>query len=361
LTTLSATIHKRLSPSFDLDVSLSIPPGITMLFGASGSGKTTILRCIAGLLRPDSGRISLGSEVFFDGSPRTSVDVSARRVGYVFQNLALFPHMTAQRNIEYGLTRISPDSAQSRISAIAASFRISHVLDRKPDLISGGERQRVALARSLVTDPRLLLLDEPLAALDYATQTRIIDDLRGWNASRKIPILYVTHAQREVFALGERVIALAGGRIVADGTPEQVLESTPHESIAQVAGFENLLDLEVVSSNRTGGTMLCHSKAGTSLEIPFSDRAAGSTVRVAIRAGDIMLATTEPVGLSARNVFAGAVRALRREGATMIAEVEAGDRFVAHMTPVASESLGISVGQRVWLVIKTYSCRLVTT
>src|SRR5262245_10969447 len=205
---LSLSVRVRLSPMFALDVTMEAPPGITIVFGASGSGKSTLLRSVAGLVVPDAGSISIGGRVVFDASSSRSVPVPQRRVGYVFQHLALFPHLSIADNLAYGLHDRPPSVRHEQIRAIAESFRIQHVLARRPEAISGGERQRAALARSLVTKPDVLLLDEPLSALDHATQSRIIDDLRAWNLANAIPILYVTHAHREVFALGDRVVVL---------------------------------------------------------------------------------------------------------------------------------------------------------
>jgi len=211
---LLVDLQKRLSANFALDVRLSIPPGVTMLFGASGSGKTTLLRCVAGLIRPDSGQIKIGDRILFDSGARVDVPVRQRKVGFLFQNLALFTHLSVAKNIEYGLDGLDRTHAQQRTEDILKLFRISGVRKHKPNEISGGERQRVALARTLVTNPHVLMLDEPLSALDYPTQSQIIEDLRAWNAARDIPILYVTHSQREVFALGERVISLENGKIL---------------------------------------------------------------------------------------------------------------------------------------------------
>ncbi len=375
--TLTAWIRKRQPRSaFTLDVKLSAAPGITMIFGSSGSGKTTLLRCLAGLLRPDVGEILIGDEPVFrsagagrgtgSGSGKP-VDTPARHrhVGYVFQHLALFPHMTAAQNIEYGLAHVDAPTRREQTRAIAESFRIAHLLDRRPDAISGGERQRVALARSLVTNPRLLLLDEPLSALDLTTQTRIIADLRAWNAARRIPILYVTHAHREVFALGERVVVLQEGTIVADGTPQQVLDAPAHETIAQLAGFENLLDAHILERRPDIGTMHCRlDGTSTELEVPLTNVPTGADadagVRIAIRAGDILLASEEPRGLSARNVLPATITSLRREGAMVIVMADAGGAsFEVHVTPGAQASLGLAEHQAIWIVIKTHSCRLV--
>jgi molybdate transport system ATP-binding protein len=357
---LSASIRKRRPEGFELDVDFSVAAGITMLFGVSGSGKTTLLRCLAGLLNPDAGRIQIAGVTLFDSVAAVDVPARLRHVGYVFQQLALFPHLTVEQNLHYGLAHVDRTVRRERTDTMAESFRIGHLLGRKPHQISGGERQRAALARSLVTEPRLLLLDEPLAALDHVTQSHIIDDLRAWNRASAIPILYVTHAHREVFALGERVIVLQGGRILAQGTPQEVLDTPVQESMAQLAGFENLFAARVVTVRADHGTMYCRILGGsTELEVPLSTAGPGSSVRIAIRAGDILVASEEPRSLSARNVLPGIIRSLRREGATVIAHVEAGPLFEVHLTPGACESLGLAIGSRVWLVIKTYSCRLV--
>jgi len=356
---LSAAIRTRLSDTFDMDVTLSVPAGVTILFGASGSGKSTVLRAVAGLLRPDAGSITIGTRVVFDRLSGLDVPARERRIGYVFQHLALFPHLSVEDNLAFGLHDQPAAIRQRKVREIAASFSIDHLLGRRPAAISGGERQRTALARSLVTDPSVLLLDEPLSALDHATQSRIIDDLRRWNAAHEIPILYVTHSHREVFALGDRVIVLDHGRVAAAGTPHDVLEMPEQASLAQLAGFENVIQAVVVARKAEAGTMLCRL-TGTSveLEVPLARGAAGSTIRIAIRAGDILLATEPPRGLSARNILRGRLVSLTRDGAAMVAGVDAGARFVVHLTPSAADGLGLTLGQDVWLVIKTYSCRI---
>jgi molybdate transport system ATP-binding protein len=226
---LSVQLRLRLSSSFTLGVEFTVTPGVTIVFGESGSGKTALLRSIAGFTRPEHGRVTIGERVLYDSGSGTNVDPSLRRVGFVFQDLALFPHLSAARNIEYGLAAVDRDERRRRTAAIAASFDIADVLGRRPKQISGGERQRVGLARTLVTNPDVLLLDEPLSALDRKTQSRIMADLQRWNVEHQIPILYVTHSTREAFALGERVLVLDEGAIVADGTPDQVIGQWAHE------------------------------------------------------------------------------------------------------------------------------------
>jgi molybdate transport system ATP-binding protein len=298
--------------------------------------------------------------VLFDSSSGVDVPVPERHLGYMFQNLALFPHMTVEQNVQYGLVKLPAAERHARMMAMLESFRIPHLVGRKPSEISGGERQRVALARSLVTNPTMLLLDEPLSALDAASKSKILDDLRNWNAAHGIPILYVTHSPQEAFAVGEHVVVLQSGRILDQGTPQDVLSMPRHETIAQIVGFENVFDATVQSIDEAHGTMICQlHDSPAQLEVPIGWAEPGAPVRIAIRAGDIMLATEQPHGLSARNTFQGKIRSMRREGVTIIIMVEAGAVFEVHLTPVSTDDLKLKAGAQVWLVIKTYSCNLV--
>lgn len=220
---LHAEIRLHLSPAFGLDCIFDAAKGFTVLFGHSGAGKTSVLDCIAGIRTPDEGKICLNQTSVFDSRARLNCSSQSRKIAYVFQDLALFPHMTVWQNVRFGLTDGAASEAELRCRAMLSRFGVTHLSSRKPGGLSGGERQRVALARSLVTDPRALLLDEPLAALDRPTRMRILDDLRAWNEEHKVPILYVTHSVREALALGERVLMLDQGRIVADGRPFDLL------------------------------------------------------------------------------------------------------------------------------------------
>ena len=363
--TLTARIHKSFhSPErdFSLDVEFSVAPGFTILFGASGSGKTTLLDCVAGLTTPEAGRIAVGERLLFDAGARTNISVAKRGVGYVLQDLALFPHLTVERNTEYGLSHLPGSARKQRVAAMLEEFRIDHLRQQRPAKISGGERQRVALARALVTDPCVLLLDEPLAALDAATKAKILDDLRRWNQAHGIPILYVTHSREEVIALGERVLVMEQGRIIAQGTPYEVLRAPEQETVAQLAGFENIFDAAVESVHKDRGTITCRlpGPAGkfVLLETPLIRAELGSMLRVGIRAGDILLANTKPVGLSARNVIAGQVVSLDRRDMMISARVDCGVEMEVYLTLAARDALELAEGREVWLVIKTHSCHL---
>jgi molybdate transport system ATP-binding protein len=364
--TLSAGVRKTFPSAereFCLDVDFNAAAGFTILFGASGSGKTTLLDCVAGLTTPDAGRIAVGERVLFDANARVDVPVAKRSVGYVLQDLALFPHLTVEQNTEYGLAHLPRVDREQRAAAMLQEFRIDHLRRERPAEISGGERQRVALARALVTDPCVLLLDEPLAALDAATKAKILDDLRCWNEAHRIPILYVTHSREEVIALGERVLVMEQGGIIAEGRPHDVLSAPVLETVAQLAGFENIFDATVWLVHEDRGTITCRLPTDQTgqfvlLETPLIRAEMGSRVRVGIRAGDILLAVVKPEGLSARNVIAGQIVSMERRDMIISARVDCGIEMEVHLTLAARDALHLAAGRDVWLVIKTHSCHL---
>jgi molybdate transport system ATP-binding protein len=365
MSSLSLAVQVRKSFAGDivpglLDLDVEVTPGITILFGPSGAGKSTLLDCIAGLTRPDAGRISIDGKTFFDSRKKVNLPPQQRRVAYVFQTLALFPHMTVEANVAYGLGNAAQEKRDAQVAEILQMFRVEILRQREPREISGGERQRVALARSLVTLPRVLLLDEPLTGLDAELKASIIEDLRAWNAAHKIPILYVTHSREEVDALGERVIALEHGRVVSEGTPREVLDAPRRRRLAQAAGFENILAATVVDLREPDGVMRVRlANADCEIEVPLGHAAPGDQVRVAIRAGDILLASEAPRGLSARNVLPGKIVSLERRGALVVARVDCGAVFSVHVTPGAVRSLELAAEKKVWLVLKTHSCHFV--
>jgi len=212
--TLQKTFAHRKGRKFELDVQFAAPAGVTVIFGPSGSGKTTILQCVAGLVQPDSASIAIAGDSLFDSAAGINVPVQLRRVGYLFQDLALFPHMTAEANIAFGV-RTNGDVKHAPVHDIMQRFRIAHLAGHRPEEISGGERQRVALARALVTQPRILLLDEPFSALDDTLKQGIITDLKQWLQQAQIPVLFVTHDREEARLLGDGRITLNEGKIVA--------------------------------------------------------------------------------------------------------------------------------------------------
>ncbi|MBA2339344.1 MAG: ATP-binding cassette domain-containing protein [Pyrinomonadaceae bacterium] len=217
---LSVRIKKRLGDgkrtAFMLDVSFTAGDGTTILFGASGSGKTTTLRLIAGILTPDDGKIALGEQVFFDASANVNTSVQKRRVGFVFQDYALFPHLTAEQNVAYGVKTGGKKERRERARELLALFGIEHTRRRLPREISGGEQQRTALARALASDPQIVLLDEPLSAVDMRTRARLIDEVDAAQRKSNIPFIYVTHNQAEAERIGRRIVVLSEGQIIEE-------------------------------------------------------------------------------------------------------------------------------------------------
>jgi len=352
--------RSRGAETFLLDVVLEVPPGITILFGPSGAGKSTLLDCIAGLLQPALGRICVGEIVLFDSGQEVNLPPQQRGVAYVFQTLALFPHLNVEENVSYGLSDLPEAARKARTAEILQMFRVDKLARQKPGEISGGERQRVALARSLVTLPRVLLLDEPLTGLDAELKASIVDDLRAWNSAHKIPILYVTHSRDEVDALGERVIALDHGRVLSEGTPREVLDAPRRKRLAQSAGFENVLNGTVLDLRETDGVMRVRlADSRCEIEVPLGHAMPGDRVHIAVRAGDILLATERPKGLSARNVVEGTIESVERRGTLVVARVDCGVVFTVHVTPGAERTLELAAGKKVWLVLKTHSCHFV--
>ena len=352
---------------FSLDVSFMAQPGINILFGASGAGKTTLLDCIAGLVTPEQGLIRTRDRILFDSERGISVPVGQRHVGYVFQDLALFPHMSVEANVAYGLSRMHTAERSLRVRKALESLEIGHLRKRRPGQLSGGERQRVALARALVTEPCILLLDEPLAALDLPVRMKIADDLRRSVQNLPIPVLYVTHNRDEVFMLGERLLVLERGKLIAQGTPHEVLAAPRGETVAQLAGFENIFDAQVTSIHEDRGTMTCRvgsarfQSAQVELETPLVRADKGSNLRVGISAGDILLATSAPVGLSARNILPGRLLSLTQRDAIVIARVDCGVELSVHLTLGARDSLSLAAGKQVWVIVKTHSCHLLSS
>ena len=361
---LRVRIRKKLGASFGLDVDFALQPGISILFGASGAGKTTLLDCIAGLVAPEAGLISISSRTLFDSAKGIDVPVVRRNIGYVFQDLALFPHLSVASNVAYGISRLPAVERRQRVARCLDAMGISSLSHRRPSQLSGGERQRVALARALVTEPSLLLLDEPLAGLDLPVRMKIAEDLRRSIQSLPIPVIYVTHSRDEVFMLGDDLLVLENGTVTAQGTPHKVLSAPRGETVAQLAGFENIFDAVVTSVHEERGTMTCRvgslrfEAAQVEMETPLVRAEVGSNLRVGISAGDVLLATSPPLGLSARNILPGRLVSLSQRDVIVVAQVDCGVQLSVHLTLSARDSLALAPGVPVWVIVKTHSCHL---
>jgi molybdate transport system ATP-binding protein len=362
---LSVKIKKKLgdfrSDGFLLDVEFNAPPGVTILFGASGSGKTTTLKSIAGIIRPDSGSIHINGHTLYDSARAIDLPIRKRGVGYVFQDLALFPHLSARENVEFGMKSLPVPERHKRAMTVMEALHIAHTADRRPRDISGGEAQRVALARALSCGPRMLLLDEPLSAIDQMTKLAIISDLKAINRELRLPIIYVTHGREEAVALGERVLVYERGRVAASGEPLEVFNSPSSTVVARLTGVENIFEGSIISKNEAWGTMTVEiaDKSGQArIDIPFGAETEGSRVLIAVPSGDILLAGEELRSISARNILRGRILTIEDKENRTLVRVHSGVTWNASVTRQAAKELALSEGREVWLAIKTYSCYL---
>jgi len=345
---------------FSLRVAVRLGNGVTAIMGPSGSGKTSLLEAVAGLRPKTRGRIALDGTVLLDSATGVRLRPERRRVGYVPQGAGLFPHITAMGNVRFGAR-----GAESRVRAAIESLELTPLLGRYPATLSGGEKQRVALARSLASDPRLLLLDEPLAALDVGLRERVVPYLLRIHEEWKVPVLYVTHNVGEALDLAEAVLLLREGTVEAYGPALEML-SRPAMARAAEAGIENLRHGRIIAHDEAGGTTRVLLDDGQILAIPLSSsRRPGDAVNLAIRAEDVLLAVERLHGLSARNIVEARIVAIDRVGRDALLRCRPGSEsgperrpWLVRITPSAVGSLGLTSGQEVWLAIKSHSVRL---
>lgn len=338
---------------FTLDAAFDAPPGVTALFGRSGSGKTTVVNAIAGLLRPQAGRIVADGQLLSDSSTGQFLPPHRRGMGYVFQEARLFPHLTVRQNLLYG--RWFSRRAGAELSRIVEMLGIGHLLSRRPAALSGGERQRVALGRAILSNPRLLLMDEPLAALDEARKSEILPYLERLRDEIGLPILYVSHSPAEISRLATTVVLLDGGRVVASGPASDVL-SDPH--VAPLFGAREvgaIISAQVEAQAEDGLTRL-QTPAG---DIWLSRVSAplGTKLRLRIFAQDVMIALEKPVGISALNVLAVTIRDLTEMDGAVLLRLDGGggEVLLAQITKRSRQTLDLSEGQQVYAVLKAVS------
>lgn len=344
-------ITKSFPSGFTVEARLRMPvdpPSVLILFGPSGSGKTTVLRCLAGLEWPDRGGIRLDSEVWFDDQQGVRVLPQQRRIGFMSQDYALFPVYTVAGNIAFGLTMLSGVDRQRRVQDTLALLGIERLADRKPAELSGGQQQRVALARSIARHPRLLLLDEPLSALDHPTRLKLMTELRTLLTRLAIPCILVTHDWEEALALGDHMAVMDQGRILQFGRPQDVFSRPATEEVARVVGVETVVDARVVRFEKGLAELRV---GGTRLTALVSEPLEGG-VFACIRAEDVVL---EPLGrgvTSARNHLQGIVRDLAIQGAVARVVIDCGFHLTAVVTRSACEDLRLAVGAPVVAAIK---------
>lgn len=340
--------------NYELDVGFFIErPGITALFGPSGAGKTTIVDAVAGLFRPQEGRIAIDDRVVLDTEAGIDVPVRFRRIGYVFQEPRLFPHMSVEDNLRFGWRRAMTRGDTAQFAAIVDLLGLGTLLARRPSRLSGGEKGRVALGRALLSSPGLLLLDEPLAALDAARKAEILPYLERLRDETKLPMIYVTHSLDEVSRLADQVVVVREGRVAAQGSTFDLMSDLEFSTLAGQPAYGAVLAASVIEQREDGLTAL--SFDGGILLMPRIERPIDARLRVRLRAEDIMLAREAPGAISANNVLPVKVVSLRT-GASPHADIQllcGTAKFVARITCASAERLGIAPGQSLYAIVKS--------
>lgn len=342
-------------PGFTLDLAFEAPPGVTALFGRSGSGKTSLVNAVAGLLTPDRGRVEVAGHLLLDTERGVNLPPHRRRFGYVFQDARLFPHLTVRQNLAFGQWFARNETDGPDLARIAELLDIGPLLARRPGALSGGERQRVALGRAILSRPRLLLMDEPLSALDEALKAEILPYLERLRDETRLPILYVSHALSEVARLATTLVLVEAGRLVAAGPAADLLADPASARVLGLREMGALLTVRVAAHEDDGLTRL---DSGTGpLWLPRVAAAPGAMLRVRILAQDVMLALARPEGISALNVLPATVRDLRLgEGPGVLVRLEAGGEvLLARITRRSAEALALAPGKPVHAVLKAVS------
>jgi molybdate transport system ATP-binding protein len=350
--TLTVSLRHRLA-GMALDVAFTAPPGVTALFGRSGAGKTTVVNAVAGLLTPDSGHVEADGMVLLD--TRRGINLPPhRRVGYVFQDARLFPHLNVRQNLLYGRW-FSPRGDGPGLDQIADLLGISGLLSRPTAALSGGERQRVALGRAILSTPRLLLMDEPLAALDEARKAEILPYLERLRDDLRLPILFVSHSMAEVARLATTIVLLDAGRVVAAGPTGAILSDPAHAPALGLREVGAVLTARLSGVVEDGLSRL-DGPAGP-LWLPRVNAAPGTALRLRILAQDVMLATEAPRAISALNVLTCRVVDIRMgEGPGALIRLEAGgELLLSRITRRSATALGLTPGMQVFAVLKAVS------
>jgi len=343
--------------SLIIDVHVRAADGVTVLFGHSGAGKTSILRTVAGILTPDEGRITLGERVFYDSASGALMPIRDRRVGYVFQNHVLFPHWTAEQNVLYGAKPHSRHDARKRVRELFALLGIQKTAARYPRELSGGEQQRVALARALATEPRIMLLDEPLSAVDVATRSHLLEEISDVQRRSGIPFLYVTHNHSEAVRLGKMMYVIHEGKIMQEGSPLEIFNAPRSAPVARVVGTENVFIGRILTHCPEDGTTRIDINS-CRLEVPYNGLPAGNKVTVGIRSEDIILSREYLTQTSARNVLKGVIKHIISDVDKTELVVFCGVDFKVSITPATVRILQLEVGSQVYLLIKARALHL---
>jgi molybdate transport system ATP-binding protein len=359
---LSVAVTKHRG-SFMLDARFELPtPGVAALFGRSGCGKSTLVNVIAGLVDADTGRVALDERVLLDTDRGIVMATERRRIGYVFQDARLFPHLSVGANLEYGRRRAgrghAPEHPYVTLDTVAALLDLGSLMDRRTHGLSGGERQRVAIGRALLSQPGLLLLDEPLAALDAERRGEVLPYLEILRDQLAIPMVYVSHDFDEVLRLATHVVLMKAGKTIAQGGVGEMSLNPDLRSIVGADAVGAIVDGTVLGKDSASGLMRVRVGNGE-LKVQAAQIAAGAKLRVQLLARDLIIATQAPRHLSVRNILSGVVTAVTGDDADsdLIAMDIGGTAIMARVTKAATRELGLKPGLAAWALVKSVSLR----
>lgn len=344
---------KRSVPGFELAAKFSAPGGVTTLFGASGAGKTMIVHMIAGLERPDRGYIRVGGRTLFDSESGVNLRPEKRRLGYVFQEPRLFPHMSVASNLSYGMRLVAKSERTLQFDPVVDLLGLGPLLKRLPHLLSGGEKQRVAIGRALLASPRVLLMDEPLASLDDARRGEILPFIENISRAFAVPVVYVTHALDEVTRLADTVALVSAGRIEAVGPVGKIMARL---DLSQLTGRRDAgAVIEVtVESHDDGDGLTALTFAGGRLTVPRLQLVPGTALRLRVQARDVALALEAPKAISTLNILRGVVTEMGDgQGPQTNVLVDVGAPLFARVTRRSVRELGLEPGKTVYALIKS--------
>src|SRR5215216_2421040 len=361
---LTAEFEKHFPGGTIIQLELRRPAdafSLTVLFGPSGSGKSTTLRCLAGLDRPERGTIRFGDEIWSDAGRGIFLPPQRRRIGYLFQDYALFPHLRVAQNIAYGLGKIAAAERRERIEEMTALLELTGLEDRYPKQLSGGQQQRVALARALVCRPRLLLLDEPLSALDAPTREHLRRQLRHWLVQLRIATILVTHDRIEALALGDHVVVFEAGRVCQSGSVQQVFSAPVDLAVARIVGVDTIERGKVVQVADGLATIQVGPKQLIALAPPSRNGGLNGEVYVCIHAGDVMLEKrgADLPQSSARNHLPGHIRSLDREGPMVRVNLDCGFPLKALITNQAYQNMALRERDEIVALVKAPAIHLI--
>jgi molybdate transport system ATP-binding protein len=347
---------ERRAGAFAMHVAFETDARVTALFGRSGAGKTSLVNMIAGLTRPDRGRIEIDGQVLFDSRARVNISVQARRIGYVFQEARLFPHLTVRRNLLYGHDRVPAAQRYVPFDRIVGLLGLDHLLARRPGDLSGGEKQRVAIGRALLASPRILLLDEPLASLDAQRRNEVLQYIELMRDELRVPMIYVSHAVDEVVRLADWVVLMASGAVAAVGEVEDIMGRPDLRTAGGMFEGGTVIDAKVAAHEMRYDLATLAFDGGT-LTVANVDALIGEPVRVRIRARDVSIALVEPRAISIQNILRGRITAVGEagEGVVNVSIAVGGTMLRSRVTLRAAEQLALAPGLEVFALIKAVS------